>query len=777
MPAADLQWTVIDDFRPGIFQRVTPNTPPGAAVEEGTYKCKSNSNGDLVPGPLLDLNAQITRDANLDAGAPGLNLYHIVGIQAVSPVLGDDTIKGRDQCNTQLFVAYDWIDEPDDRHRRLDRYLRDSSQTWENIYDVADTFAYSDDYTPARATFGLTRSNSADPTQSGASVLVVCQAEELRAFPDDTAPTVTGTVSLPQPVSPAPFPEMLIVHQGRVVLFPLSLQGFGDDEIWAHNEMMYWLTVNDVTTLDSEITGGYYNIVFGYENPSGYDNGASLSANELFLLKRYGGAIMLQGDLNQPRAVNLPNVMSPGFANSTGVQTPLGYCYVVDNGTLYTWRGGDTSEDLAPMMEPDFWRPITDVTLPASPDSPNERWRGNTQLALFRDLLLVPNNWYMDLTNAPDPASGGGGWWRLCDPASAIGEYLPRYSHYTCDWTGRWAWAAPYALEHGAANKVVMDEYDRSRSATSYSWKSVPLSESAERQLNVREVVVVLSGQGSVIITGYGRYEDDGVTRRQDVTDEIWVDSDYPMAVRRSLAVKGNLIQIQVQAEQGTQGGVTPSTTILSDSFDRTDSATVGDTDGGFAEDPATWVEVGGDIWSITDNHLCSEAGETASRIQPGSYAVADLEIDMDIVTLGSATSNYISMYARFINANNYYEARIFGDGQFEIWKRVAGTSSLIGTAGTPGDVVDGDAVAFMLDGDTLSTYINGDLFDTVMDSDLAAAGTFGLRTDAGGDCIDNFVVLELNIPIEPGEGEGGAPIIHQIRIGHSERERVGRQD
>jgi hypothetical protein len=503
----------------------------------------SNGTGDLVPAPKG--TAMAILDANLDT-APGGDLYHIVGIQAVNPTVGSAIELGEDQRNTELFVAYDWIDGVNDRHRRLDRYRMDDGFTWENIYDVADVFAFDASYTPARATFGLTRSNPTTPTQAGISVLVVNQAEVLKSFPDFASPTSTGTDNLPAPVSPNPFPEILIVHQGRVVLFPLSLQGFGTGIVWAHNEMMYWLTVNDVSTIDTELGGLFYNVVFGYENPAGYDCGASLSANELFLLKRYGGALMIQGDLNQPRAVNLPNVMSPGFANSWGTQTPLGFAYCVDNGTVYAWSGGDTSENLAPMMEPNFWRPLTDLTLPADQSSPNERYRGATQLALYRDLLMVPNNWFMDLTNAPDPSSGGGGWWRLEDPTTAQGGYFPRYSFYSADWTGRWCYASPYGVEHDGGNQVVADEYDRKTGASTWVWTSAPLRESMERQMHVRSIVVVCQGHGTIDVTAIAMKDGGGVDTGS--ADQIVIDSDYPLAFRRDLKVVGNLVQIKLTA-------------------------------------------------------------------------------------------------------------------------------------------------------------------------------------------------------------------------------------
>lgn len=548
MSGHDLQWTTLDDFRPGIFQKITPKTPPGAAVEDDTWGCKSNATGDLIPGPRQEVG-HLTLNTDLNASAPGGGLYFIQGLCVVNPVFDDDTGVGVDQNNSQVFVAFDYIIEPDVRHREFWRWFTNSTFIVEQLWDETDTFPYDDDYRPGRATFGLTRSHAADPTNSGVSVLIINQGDGIfRSFPDEGASSITGYDDLPAPTAGNPQPEIIVCHQGRVVVFPLSLQAFGADVVWAHNELMYWLTVNNVTALDTALSGDYFNVVFGYENPAGYDTVASMNANQLVLFKRYGGAVLLEGDLNQPRAVNLRGVMSPGFAESWGIQTPIGFCYVVDHGTVYAWSGGDQSENLAPMLFDDFWRPVRDVEAASTYDSPNQRYRSGTNLELYRDLLVVPNNWYMDLTNAPGPEAGGGGWFRLVDPERTLGGYRSRYSYYGADWTGRWLYAAPYAVEHGDV-LYVADRYDRTQGMQGYSWKSAPLRASMERRMEVREIVIVASGFGTIEVTVLG-LEDSG-TEVTDTAESINVDSTYPMAARRTVACDGNLIQIKVVSNGG----------------------------------------------------------------------------------------------------------------------------------------------------------------------------------------------------------------------------------
>lgn len=572
MSAKQREWSIIDDFRPGIFQRPSHHLPRGAAVEEGTYGCKSNESGDLIPGPVLsnfwqidDISVNEPEFETVENGGTGHGLYWITGLQIAHPVFSDGNVVGINQNNSELFVAFEYIVNTDNRHRELWRFHRHTGETWEQIYDETDTFPYEETYKPARATMGVTRSNSAAPLESGPSVLVVCQGDGiLKGFPDDTASAVTGTVNLDKPGALFPQPDMVTVHQGRVVVFPLSLTAFGLDVVYAHNELMYWFAVNDYTTLSSALTGSYFSVLFGYETPAGYDFAISLSANELLLMKRYGGAVMVRGDLDHPQAINLPNVKSPGFSESWPVQTGLGLIYVVDNDGVYTWKGGDTSDLLSPGLYDNFWRSTRDR--PVAPG--NNIWRAASKLTLFGDLIVTPNNWFYDTIHAPGASQGGGGWWRLNEAATffppdpedpeSVGSWATTKIgfHNEADWTGRWLYQTPWAIRYAEGDDVLW-EWDRALPNTSYAWKSQPIAESIDRQINVREVVAVVSGHGRVNITVYGRAEDGSPdTLRSDSIQEIFVDSDFPIVVRRDIALKGALVQLELTSnEDNGEGG------------------------------------------------------------------------------------------------------------------------------------------------------------------------------------------------------------------------------
>lgn len=525
MPSADLQWIEIKDFSPGIFDTVTPNNPIGAATRSNTYKCIATENGALAPAPRRTLEVSDT-DRN-GAGEPA-SPYFIGGLFCADPTFDGTNPLGPDQNNTEIFVGYEWFESNDDRRRQVRRYKRGiATPAWETVFD--DTLnvpnLFDIDYRPARCVFQSSRSNQSTPTDVGVPIVVFCYDGILESFPDDTAPGVTGTFSLPQAGPGFPEVSLIISHQNRIVVFPLTLTGFGLNDVYATNEGLYFTATNDVSV---NAAVDFSNVVFGSENPTGYQCGASLTANELLLLKSKGGAIMLRGDLLNVTSINLPNVQSPGFSLNHGCRTKLGFAYCVDNMGMFVWAGGDASEDISLQLAPNFWRPTAQQS--------GNYHRAHTTCAKWAPWIVTPNNWLYDMDK--------GGWWRL--DGGDTGVPIQMY-HMDVDWTGRWLYGSNHAWEDGTSDlninpdKVVFYEYDKLLGAATYSWQSHPIQGTMDRVVNVREVVLVLSGEGDVTVTVTGR---DGA---QD-TAEFSVNDLFPVTLRAPVAVQGNNIQIRIEA-------------------------------------------------------------------------------------------------------------------------------------------------------------------------------------------------------------------------------------
>lgn len=515
MPREQLDWVTINDFKPGIFDIPSPQNPPGTAQRDGTYRCIANHNGALVPLPAIDKTVTIN---NLSFVEPDSD-YFIGGMRVNDPVFDGSTDKAEDGNNSEIWVGFEYFDGTDseDRHLRVLRYKEYMAiPNWQTIVTENEVRAglFEANYRPARCQFEKARSNQVDHFQAGTPVIVILYGDSpiFCEFPKDDASSTDTTDDLPAPTAGNPQPALMVAHQGRIVAFPLTLYGAGSGEVYPTNEAFYWTTVNDLTTLDVLLAGEFFNVIFGYENPTGYQCAASLTFNELLLLKSRGGGLALQGDLNNPTAKTLPNVMSPGHSNALGVQTPVGYAYPVQHGGVWVWGGGDTADNLSPQLSPNFWKP-TDRVGPYG--------RPAVTCGMWREWLMVPNNWLFDTTNQ--------GWWRI-DNASVEGF------HFDSDWTGQYAYAAPHLVEHDGGQAVLV-RWNKAIGATSYNWRSHPFTQTMDREVEAREVVVVISGYGDVNLSLLTA--DDGVN--DDVT--FHVESDFPVAYRRGVSAKGyNLV-------------------------------------------------------------------------------------------------------------------------------------------------------------------------------------------------------------------------------------------
>lgn len=515
MSSAQLEWLSIKDFSPGIYDSADPNNPLGSATRRNTYRCVVTENGSLTPGPRRTQDAYTDDDPGVAPASP----YFVGGLFVADPIFDGTTPVGEDQNNSEIFVGYEWFEPNDDRRRMIRRYKRHAAvPSWETIKDstVNVPGLYDANYRPARCCFQSSRSNSTTPTDAGLPVIIICYDGILDGFPDDTAPGTTGTVALPQPGPAFPQPNIVVTHQNRVVIFPLTLNPFGTGEVYATNEGIYWTATNDYTT---NAAADFSNVIFGAENPTGYQTGASLSANEMLLIKSKGGALMLRGDLDNVTSVNLPYVQSAGFSMNWGVATKIGYAYCVDNLGMFVWNGGDTSEDISLQLAKNFWRPGDQVT--------DNYFRTPTTCTKYGQYIVTPNNWLYDMDK--------GGWWRI-DNANER-----QYYHMDSDWSGRWLYGSRHLWNDGETGEVFY-EFDNSLGEVDWSWQSHPIPSTMERVVEAREMILVLKGEGIVTATITGRDGDSD-------TAEFRVSSDFPVSIRQPIKVVGNNLQVRLVAE------------------------------------------------------------------------------------------------------------------------------------------------------------------------------------------------------------------------------------
>lgn len=527
MVSEALEWVTIEDFKPGIFDVVSPRNPPGAATRDGTFRCIADHNGTLRALPLLV--EEILHD-DFEATPPDSD-YFIGGMMVNDPLFDGTSDKRDEGNNSEVWVGFEYFDGAAavDRKLKVERYREFAAvPNWQSIRAISEArpLLFDAQYRPARCQFQKSRSNTTTPTDAGTPVVVMMYGDSsiFCEFPDDQAAGTTTTRNCPSPAPGLPQPSLIVGHQGRIVAFPLTLYGAGASTVYATNEAFYWTAVNELDTLDPTLGGDFFNVIFGYENPTGYQCAASLTFNELLLLKSRGGGLALQGDLNNSTARTLPHVMSPGHSNSLGIQCPLGYAYCVQGDGVWVWGGGDAAEPISTQLAKNFWRPTLDV---------GSYGRPHTTMGAWRNWLLAPRNWLFDTIHK--------GWWRLDD------EDTLQTFHIDSDWTGQYLYATPHLIEHGE-DQTVLFKWDRNQGAESYQWKSHPFTQTMDREVEAREIVVVLSGIGTVTFTLTAF---DGDTDAKTFT----VDSEYPVAFRQGMSCKGYNLQVAITSTMPAEDG------------------------------------------------------------------------------------------------------------------------------------------------------------------------------------------------------------------------------
>lgn len=503
---ADGEWKIINNFKPGIHHTVSATHPLGTAQEANTWGCRATDDGSLIPLPKLTSvieSEELTSDTLLSEE------YRITGLFCNDPVFFvDEPATGIHQNNSEVYVAFEWYDNggtagADQQVKQVQRFKRNYAITpeWDVIYTRAVDLDYDPLTRPKKCEFVSMRSNSADADMAGPVVVAFVYNEIAQMFPDDTATTVNGTAFMPGDnvddvanTGGLLSVDGLVSHQGRAVIFPLTVLGMGADQLYTTNEAFYWTLVNDLTTRDDTITGGgFLKAIASYDNPTGFQVYQSLTADELLMIKARGGAIMVSGNLNDYQVRNLPNVRGTGHSMNRGTPSPRGFVYPIDNGGVWLWEGGDLSVNIAPHLNANFWRPP--AVSPATGAHPSREQDDNgwgyaqTQCCEWNQLVMLPNNWVWDTDH--------NGFWKI----AADGQYV--IHRWASDWAGLICYGAPSGFLEGIAGMEpdpVIYEFNKVVPATEFSWRSQPLEGTLERQVEIREVIVTASGNGTVTV-------------------------------------------------------------------------------------------------------------------------------------------------------------------------------------------------------------------------------------------------------------------------------------
>jgi hypothetical protein len=220
-------------------------------------------------------------------------------------------------------------------------------------------------------------------------------------------------------------------------------------------------------------------ITFEIQNATGYTSWASITANQLLLIKGRG-AVLITGSMEAPTVVALPKVT--GNATGLGAMSTLGYVYPTAKGSVYSWDGGDTSLNMSPFLDVGF----------CDYDDAAKRKGHTGSCEAWNNYVLMPNEWVLDERTSA--------WWRLSDPEQETGfDNRIRY----------WDVPAGQVFNNTDAVYGVVGKYQESDEgvicrleadtlAPTYYWRSAPLVLSPDRFIQLREIGLTFQGRGLV---------------------------------------------------------------------------------------------------------------------------------------------------------------------------------------------------------------------------------------------------------------------------------------
>jgi hypothetical protein len=537
---------VIEDFKPGIFSdyhaagAVVGNDSNsvfdpkinGAAVVDDTWACCADRSGALVPLPRVVTGKTSGLDPVTARGTVINGDYLIDALVLDGMQANDDT---RNDA-PEIVMMQNWIG-PTGTSTNFASYLRvRRHEQWRDVPVTSDvsftrvavasteTDAISGTLTPIRGAESETVATTDEVKRgfawvahvpystpnlnrqwnAGGSTLTDNDAlytdwdtKYAGVFSDGYPPRVNGSQVgyFPNMLAPFTIPpvgpgfvdgsanstyrnaHMVIGHQGRIVIAQRIPSNY-------LNTVRAWKDrLVASALLQPYIVGGGGEFV--EENTSGIGAMASLSADELFVVKHGGGGYLLRGSVTSPTVVKLPFIESTYGIVHSPIATPMGLVYGSRNG-VFLWEG-ETSRHLSPQLDGFFWNHL--------PAGSNVRYQGHqARFGYWHPWVMVPNGYMLDTRT--------GSWWRLDDPVSH-----QSYNVYGVDERGR-LYAFPHRVIADVAPMDLWRTADPHVLASSYSWKSQPLAESRDTAYRVHEIVLLAtatsaSSRVTVTISGY----------------------------------------------------------------------------------------------------------------------------------------------------------------------------------------------------------------------------------------------------------------------------------
>lgn len=553
-PREELKPITIDNFSPGIYsnwyagstgmgQQVAPN---GSAQLTGTLGCVSNKAGGLVAGPRIVASYKETLPDNTAAFPTGERRMAIHGLRNLIP----SRLWSLNAITGTFPTSWNWGTEstlPDTVGVIFSYYCDTAAATnfKQNMKGVVYKFSNPSitstivDTQEQGTNFTAPWTYGAGYIDVGRSTIAGTTLTAINLFPSicfsfqpshiqvaTTAQNLIHNIVYPElnrisggnlPVYSDSMQQTalgssnitnILTHQGRLlgITIPTTTAALGADN-WLNGTEVIYYTLADDWLNNNYTAANLGSAIFAEEIPSGIGAWASMNASEMVVIKRLGGGFVVRGDIVTPTVVKLPGLPPTYQAYNKPAVMPLGMVYG-NTFSVWLWTGGDTAQDLAPQFDGWFWKPHPIVDQFVSDKG---------SFNYMEPYIWAPNNFIYDTKNKS--------WWRYGNPTKRT------YAWNTPSGNGNMICAPAYIDD---TQQTLCDWYSTQRGAPQYTWKSQPLKETSNKYVEVREMVLMAQGAGTITITL------EGINGTQSAPEVFqFTDTERPVAIRRLVGVTG----------------------------------------------------------------------------------------------------------------------------------------------------------------------------------------------------------------------------------------------
>ena len=470
----NVEWVHIDDFTPGCYDNsfislAEPKltAPLGSADATATFCCAALGRSGLGPLPALTLTKQFPN------AMPGSSTEAYITGFAVNPGLNN----GADE----LVIIFE-------ADNGTNHYVEGYSVSPPATPSV-NSILSSSSGTTSGGIFGApypawTRMSTSDFGVNPSPVLVFPGAVATDSNGTDGHLYVYSELSSPTSFAVTDLNSAKTSVTGQVICY-------GSRVICLVGQTYSWPISGGINTNENinytdppeSDTYGDQGTLLTVETPWGYGAWGTMSVGELMLIKKYGGGIILYGDIDAPSSVIwMPGVQSVGDFVGKACSTVLGLIYCSEQRGAWIWNGGNTSQKISQQLRDSFY----DATSGTGLLSNNYGFC----VSSWQDWILFSNNFLYN----PDTGS----WWVIY-PTEANGTTnVPGHAMWW--WIpgrfGNQMYSAP--IRFGTATGLTKNwyyQFDDEVPAPHWQWTSLPIhvTTNADRVLDVRQVVVRLS--------------------------------------------------------------------------------------------------------------------------------------------------------------------------------------------------------------------------------------------------------------------------------------------